>query len=131
MLWLDKILSHSELVKAKNKQLQGYADQISYLNNLVTDLIDDNEIVEGIDYALIAKRKSELCAQFFTQLNEEQQKNKELKRQVEHLEGKYLNDTTNLRYDLKRQEYEINALKHMLDRYEYELENMKRTDLNG
>lgn len=101
MKWFDKLISHTALVKAKNNQLQQYDAQIVYFRNLVTDLIDDDEIVEGIDYASIAKRKAELCSSFFTQLKEEQQKNEKL-------------------------ENEIFSLKHMLDRYEEELEKLRK-----
>lgn len=101
MNWFDKLISHTALVKAKNKQLQQYDEQIVYLRNLVTDLIDDDEIVEGVDYAGIAKRKAELCSSFFTQLKKEQQKNEKL-------------------------ENEIFSLKHMLDRYEEELEKLRK-----
>lgn len=101
MHWFDKLISHTALVKTKNKQLQEYKDHITYLKNLVTDLIDDDVIVEGIDYAEIAKRKAELASEFFTQLKEEQQKNEKL-------------------------ENEIFSLKHMLDRYEDELEKLRK-----
>lgn len=101
MKWFDKLLSHTALVKAKNKQLQEHSDYITYLKSVVTDLIDDHEIVEGVDYAEIAKRKARLASEFFTQLKKEQQKNEKL-------------------------ENEIFSLKHMLDRYEEELEKLRK-----
>lgn len=112
MAWLDKILSHTSLVKAKNKQLQQYSDHISYLEELLDDyrkecielnqiLIKNKSTDKNIDYAEIAKRKAELCSEFFTQLKEEQQKNEKL-------------------------ENEIVSLKHMLDRYEQELDKLRK-----
>lgn len=123
MRWFDKLISHTALVKSKNEQLQKYSDHITYLRKLVIDLIDDAEIVEGIDYAEIAKRKAELCNEFFTELKEEQQKNKKLERQIEDLRRKSLINISDLLSDLNCKDIEINALKHMLDRYEDEHEN--------
>lgn len=122
MLWFDKLISHTALVKSKNKQLQEYEDHITYLRNLVLDLIDDDEIVTGIDYGKIAKRKAELYSECFTELKEEQQKNKKLERQIEDLERKYMCDANDFIADINRQGEEIRALKHMIDRYEEEHE---------
>lgn len=112
MVCLDRLLSHTALVKAKNKQLQQYSDHISYLEELLHDYRDEcielnqiinnnGEITKGIDYVKIEKRKARLCHEFFTQLKEEQKKNEKL-------------------------EIEIMALKHMLDRYEQELDELRK-----
>ncbi len=124
MLWLDKILSHTALVKAKNKQLVQYSNQIDYLRQLLTAVNED--YLEGDSmYAIIASQKAKLCSDFFSQLKEEQQKNEELKRQVNDLELKYSKDINEVIMDLARREGEILSLKHMLDRYELELEKLK------
>lgn len=98
MIWLDKLLSHTALVKAKNKQLQQYSDQIDYLIKL---LFDTDVNIEGIDYAKIAQRKARLCHEFFTQLKEKEKENEKL-------------------------EIEIMSLKHMLDRYEEDLDKLRK-----
>ncbi len=96
MVWIDKLLSRTALVKAKNKQLQQYSNQIDYLTQRLTAVNED--LLEGDNiYAIIAWQKAKLCGDFFEQLKNEQQKNEKL-------------------------ENEILALKHMLDRYEEELE---------
>lgn len=107
MLWLDKLLSHTGFVKANNKKLQQYSEHISYLEELVDDYrkecielnrlyIQNKPTDEDIDYVKIAKRKSRLCNEFFSQLKEEQQKSEDLKRQLKNLETKYTNDTNEL-----------------------------------